>query len=290
MKITLRQLTVFDAVARHGNVGRAAADIALSQSAASMSLADLEQHLGAPLFNRMGKRLQLNDYGRWLQPRVHQLLALAAEIETSANREELQGQLLIGASSTIGNYLLPGIIARFLQRHPGVGIDLRVGNTEQVIEDMLHLRADIGLIEGLCHTQQLVSAPWREDNLRVFCGPRHPLAGKSPLELVDLARAQWILREPGSGTREIFSLATRDVLPDLPVKLELGNSEAIKQAVKSGLGLGCLSELAIASEVTHGELVVLDIADLDLRRQLYVVQRRGQSESRLVQAFRDSLA
>jgi DNA-binding transcriptional LysR family regulator len=289
MKITLRQIRVFDAIARHGKVGRAAEEISISQSAASMSLADLESHLGTPLFHRQGKRLQLNDYGRWLQPRAHQLLTLALEIETSAASDQLQGRLKLGASSTIGNYLIPAVIANFVDQHPDVAIDLRVGNTEQVIEDMRNLRVDIGLIEGICHNQQLQIHAWRRDQLEVFVSPNHPLAKKKRLKLQDLADAYWILREPGSGTREIFTLATRQHLPELKVKLELGNSEAIKQAVKGGLGLGCLSNLAIASEISHGELVALPIADLNLERQLYIIERENQLDSKLVSTFRQAL-
>jgi DNA-binding transcriptional LysR family regulator len=286
MRITLKQLSVFNAVAKTSSVSKAADSIALSQSATSMSLAELENQLGAPLFHRHGKRLQLNDYGRWLQPKVHQLLQQALEIEHSANSEFLQGHLKISASSTIGNYLVPAMIGEFAKTHPQVEIDLSVGNTEQVIDDMLHLRADIGLIEGPCHTQQLSCQPWRTDSLKVFCRPDHHLADRNKVSATMMANESWILRESGSGTREIFSLACQGIMSNLKVKLELGNSEAIKQAVKTGLGLGCLSELALASEIKHKELKVLNTPELKLNRELSIVQTKNIHQSVLLKEFK----
>jgi DNA-binding transcriptional LysR family regulator len=289
MRITLKQLSVFDAVAKTSSVSKAADSIALSQSATSMSLAELENQLGAPLFHRHGKRLQLNDYGRWLQPKVHQLLQQALEIEHSANSDFLQGHIKISASSTIGNYLVPAMIGEFAKTHPLVEIDLSVGNTEHVIDDMLHLRADIGLIEGPCHTQQLSCQAWRTDALKVFCQPDHWLANQSKVSASMMATESWILRESGSGTREIFTLACQGIMTNLNVKLELGNSEAIKQAVKTGLGLGCLSELAIASEVKYQELEVLNTPELKLSRVLSIVQTKNVHESQLLQAFKSHI-
>ena len=289
MKIRLKHLAIFEAIARHGNVSKAANDIALSQSAASMALAELEGHLNAPLFHRHGKRLSLNDYGRWLQPKVHQLLMQVTEIEQSANQDQLKGLLKVGASSTIGNYLVPEHIASFVQTHDAVSIELNVQNTERVINDMINMKIDIGLIEGPCHSQQLVSLPWRTDTLAIFCGAQHPLAKQDNITPEDLLKQQWILREQGSGTREIFSLATQGVLDNLKVKLELGNSEAIKQAVKTGLGLGCLSELAIASEVKHKELKVLSIPFINLERVLYQIKRPDTYSSQLMTHFLESI-
>ena len=290
MRITLKQLTVFDAIARTGNVSKASNDISLSQSATSMSLNDLEVNLGAQLFNRHGKRLKLNDYGRRLQPQVRQLLQQALAIEQSALSDELQGQLRIGASSTIGNYLIPTMIASFVQQHPLVHIDLVVGNTEATIDAMLKLQVDVGLIEGLCHSTQLNSTKWRIDNLKIFCGPTHPLSHTKQVTLSALKKEPWILREPGSGTREIFALAARNKFDSLNVKLELGNSEAIKQAVKSGWGVGCLSEIAIAAEVEHGELCVLPIKDLDLHRDLFLIEPKMGFSSKLHEAFLNHIA
>ena len=285
MRISLKQLSVFDSVARLGSVSKAAEDISLSQSATSMSLAELESHLGAPLFNRHGKRLSLNDYGRWLQPKVHQLLIQAKEIETSSNNEALQGNLKIGASSTIGNYLVPSTIAAFVQAHPQVNINLTVANTEEIVAGMQSLSFDIGLIEGPSHAPQLNTEVWKSDKLVIFCSPQHPLAKKNKISIEDLTDAQWVLRELGSGTREIFSLATQNVLMNPQVKLELGNSEAVKLAVKTGLGLGCLSNLAIQAEISAGTLVKLPCDFINLKRNFFLIQRKDGYQSQLMKHF-----
>ena len=290
MRITLKQLRTFDAIARSGNVSRAAEEIALSQSAASMALAELEQHLGASLFHRQGKRLALNDYGRWLQPQVYQLLQQAQAIELSARSDELQGRLVVGASSTIGNYLLPALIAHFVQLHPAVQLDLKVGNTEQVVDDMLHMRIDIGLIEGPCHSHKLLVQRWRSDELCIFCSPGHPLATRQRPGLKALQQQRWILREAGSGTREVFAIASQGKLDPVDVILELGNSEAVKQAVKTGVGLGCLSRLAIAAEIEHGELHVLPTRGLDLRRDFFMLQPAKSLDSTLMKTFKAAIS
>lgn len=289
MRISLKQLAVFDAVARLGSVSKAAEDISLSQSATSMSLGELEGHLGAPLFHRLGKRLSLNDYGRWLQPKVHQLLMQAKEIELSSKQGSLQGSLKIGASSTIGNYLVPSAIAAFVNKHPEVSIHLEIANTEQIVAGMQSLNFDIGLIEGPSHAPQLNTEIWKEDELVIFCSPTHALAKSNNVTAQDLANAQWILRELGSGTREVFSLATQSILMNPQVKLELGNSEAVKLAVKTGLGLGCLSNLAIQSELATGALVKLETAFINLKRNFFLIQRKDSYQSQLMKTFIDSL-
>ncbi len=289
MRITLKQLQVFDAVARQGTVSRAADEIALSQSAASMALAELEQQLGAALFHRQGKKLRLNEYGRWLKPKVHQLLQQVIEIEQSAQLGTLHGQIKIGASSTIGNYFLPAIIADFIHRHPTTGIELKVGNTSKVVEDMLNLEIDLGFIEGPCHTQRLSVTPWRQDILQIFCSPQHRLAKKQNIEIADLQAESWILREAGSGTQEIFETVANKKLGVVNVKLELGNSEAIKQAVKSGIALGCLSKLAIAAEVEHGELTVINVKELNFEREFSMIQSKTAFESQVLEHFKNAV-
>jgi len=289
MKISLKQLAVFDAVARLGSVSKAANDVNLSQSAASMSLAELESHLGAPLFHRHGKRLSLNDYGRWLQPKAHQMLIQVKEIEQSSQQAFLQGSLKVGASSTIGNYLVPAIIADFVKLNPQVNIQLEVANTEQIVAGMQSMNLDIGLIEGPSHAPQLDTRKWQKDELVIFSSPEHPLAAKTPLGSEDLNEAQWILRELGSGTREVFSTITQDTLLNPSVILELGNSEAVKQAVKTGLGLGCLSRLTIEAEIAAGSLVQLPCDFLNFQRDFFIIQRRNSYQSHLLQVFLETL-
>ncbi|MCY4043629.1 MAG: LysR family transcriptional regulator [Cellvibrionales bacterium] len=289
MRITLKQLRVFAAVARFENMTQAAEDIALTQSAMSMALKELESQLNAPLFHRYGKRIKLNHKGESLLPKVLQILQLAQEIEYQAGLDSVAGLLRVGASSTIGNYLVPAIIADFLKQQDAIDIDLKVGNTQQVIQDVLHHRLDIGLIEGLCDEPQIERIPWKEDELVVFASANHPLAKKSLLTVDDLKKVQWILREAGSGTREIFSHALGGKFQPEQRILELGNTEAIKQAVKTGFGISCLSKLAIASEVKYKELVVLPVEGINLKRQFFIIKHQVHTDNSLIEIFEEAL-
>ena len=209
MNITLRQLEIFAAIAEQGNVTRAAEELLLSQSAASMALAEFENQLGEKLFSRSGKKLCLNESGRTLLPRVMELLARTAEIECmfASSGRELAGAVKVGASSTIGNYLITSYLGQFAQENPAVELSLEVGNTEQIIGSLLDFNIDIGYIEGLCQHPKIITRKWIRDKLVVFASPRHPLVAKKQLSIADLAAAKWILRERGSGTRVIFENA-----------------------------------------------------------------------------------
>jgi DNA-binding transcriptional LysR family regulator len=287
MKITLKQLEVFVAVARHGSATRAAELLDLSQSAASMALADLENQLGGRLFDRVGKRLQLNETGRLLQSKAMEVLARVAEIESMANGSVPRASLKIAASSTIGNYLAPRIIGDFMGRYPDSQISLDVGNTEHAVQRVLDFQADLGMIEGLCHSPEIEAMRWRSDELTIFAAPDHPLTRLSALTAQDLAQAKWILREQGSGTREIFEHAALPAFGSIHLSLELGHSEAIKQAVASGLGIGCLSQMALKPALEQGKLVALHTPFLNLRRDLYLLVHRDKYRTEGLERFLD---
>ena len=231
LKLSLRELEVFAAVAACESVTRAAAEVALSQSAASQALAQLEQALGVPLFDRIGRGLQLNEHGRTLLPRARALLDEAAALQDLFGEAALS--LRLGASTTIANYLLPQRLAALRQRWPQCRVSLQVANTRDIVAAVAALQADFGLIEGPCHHPALHSLPWQQDELLVFAAANHPLAGRQ-VGLAELAAAPWLLRETGSGTREEVERVLLPHLGSLNVEMELGDSEAIKRAVAAG--------------------------------------------------------
>lgn len=186
MHITLRQLEVFTEVLKSGSTTQASVMLALSQSAVSAALTDLEGQLGVQLFDRVGKRLVVNEHGRLLYPRALALLEQASEIEQLFREDN--GALRVYASSTIGNYILPAVIARYRHDFPDLPLELSVGNSQDVITAVLDFRVDIGLIEGPCHSTEIISEPWLEDELVVFAAPSSPLAQK-PVTLEQLAAA-----------------------------------------------------------------------------------------------------
>lgn len=173
MHITLRQLEVFAEVLKSGSTTQASVMLSLSQSAVSAALTDLEGQLGVQLFDRVGKRLVVNEHGRLLYPRALALLEQAVEIEQLFREDN--GAIRVYASSTIGNYILPAMIARYRQHYPALPLELSVGNSQDVINAVLDFRVDIGLIEGPCHSTEIISEPWLEDELVVFAAPSSPL-------------------------------------------------------------------------------------------------------------------
>jgi DNA-binding transcriptional LysR family regulator len=279
MRYTLRQLEVFIATAHHENVSRAAKELAMSQSAASGALKELEDQFDVRLFDRVGKRLHLNDLGRRLRPRAESLLAQARSLEQAIQDVEVAGQLQVGATLTIGNYLAVGMIAEFRQRYPGADIALTVANTETIAEQVADFELDMGLIEGELNHQALHTIHWRRDELVVFTAPDHPLAGHGALGDRALQTLPWILREPGSGTRQAFERAMQGILPDLNIAMELQHTEAIKRAVEAGLGVGCLSRISLEDAFRRGSLMPLEIAHRNLDRDLYLITHRDKFHS-----------
>jgi len=197
MRYTLRQLEVFLAVAHHESVSRAAEDLAMSQSAVSGALADLERQFEIQLFERLGKRVRLSGLGRSLRPQAQALLEQASELETGFSNQTAVGLVRVGATLSIGNYLMVPEIARFMRDNPGARVTLHVANTVEIARKVLEFEIDIGLIEGELHDPELEVTHWRPDELVVFCAPSHPFAHKLTLSDADLISASWIARESG---------------------------------------------------------------------------------------------
>ncbi|MFV0275791.1 MAG: LysR substrate-binding domain-containing protein [Parahaliea sp.] len=287
MKFSLRQLEVFLATARHENVSRAARDLAMSQSAASGALKDLERQFDVRLFDRRGKRLQLSELGAQLLPRAQNLLSQARELEQVLSGEEVGGRLQVGATLTIGNYLAVLMIADFRRRHPGADVALSVANTETIALRVAGLELDMGLVEGEFNHPDLETRHWRADELQVFAAPGHPLAGGDGLTDSDLLGLPWIVREWGSGTRQAFDRAMRGILTELNITMELPNTEAIKRAVEAGLGVGCLSRISLVEAFARGSLVPLPVPGRDFRRQLNIILHRDKFQSATLSRWLD---
>ncbi|HET8790721.1 MAG TPA: LysR family transcriptional regulator [Modicisalibacter sp.] len=274
MRYTLRQLEVFVAVAQHESVSRAARALALSQSAASTALAELERQFDCQLLDRIGKRLKLNALGFQILPKAVALLDRGEEIEELLRGQRGVGSLDVGATLTIGNYLATLLISDFMQRHPGSRVRLQVRNTASIVERIVSHELDLGLIEGGCQHEDVVMQPWVEDELTVFCSPRHPLAKASEVGTESLLREAWIMREQGSGTRLTLEQATRHRRGRFNILLELEHTEGIKRAVESGLGIGCVSHLALRDAFRRGSLVPIATPQLDLKRQFTFIWHR----------------
>lgn len=290
MRMTLRQLQLFCAVAQTGSTTAAGESVALSQSATSAALNELESILGARLFDRVGKRLVLNDDGRALLPNARALLDGAHGIEDGFRtaRGAAQADLRLGASTTIGNYVLPGLLAAFRQRVPGSLLQVRVGNTQEIAIAVADFAIDLGLIEGPCHVPDLAVLPWMKDELVIVAAPTHPLARaarRARLTVNQLRSWSWLLREPGSGTREAVEHVLLPHLQHLPTDMTLGSSEAIKNAAVQGLGVSCLSRCVVQDLVAAKRLVVLPTTLPRLTRRFALIHHRKKLLSAALQIF-----
>jgi DNA-binding transcriptional LysR family regulator len=279
MRYSLRQLEVFLAVAHFENITRAAESLAMSQSAASSSLKELEQQFDVQLFDRVGKRLQLNEQGVLFRPQVEALLAQAAELERAFRKHTGIGDVKVGATMTIGNYLAVEIMSRYMKSNPGSRVELEVANTSTIMRKVLNFELDVGLVEGELQHVDLEVIPWKEDELVVFCAPEHPWAAKQQLTDADLVAADWIIRERGSGTRQGFDRAMFGLLADTHPLLELQHTEAIKRAVEAGMGVGCLSNIALQDAFRRGSLVHLPAPHRDWHRHFYMVLHKHKYRS-----------
>lgn len=284
--ISPRQLEVFAAIALTGSVRAAAEQLHLSQPAVSMALAELERLLGARLFDRAQRRLRLNAQGRALLPLAQDVLERLREIGRSATASDapLSGEMRLGASNTVGNYLVGDLLGGFVAAHPQVALRLHVDNTAAILAGVLDYSYDLGCIEGAAVHPDLDLLPWREDALCVCAPSSHPLARRKRLKPQDFAGSRWILREAGSATRVQTERALA-LLPAGETVLELDQSEAIKQAVIAGLGLALLPAIAVADAHAAGRLRILRTPFLPLRRPLSLVLHRRKYRSALVQAF-----
>jgi DNA-binding transcriptional LysR family regulator len=274
MRYTLRQLEVFLAIARTGSVSRAGDELAMSQSAVSGSLADLERQFDVKLFDRIGKRLQVSDVGRALRTQAEAVFDAARELENGLANHMDGSRLRVGATLTIGNYVAVPLMARYMRERPGSLVRLDIANTEEIARRVVNFEIDVGLIEGELSHPQLRVTPFRDDELVVFSAPTHPLAKKRALTDADLKAASWIVREHGSGTRQAFDRAMTGILPELRLILELPHTEVIKRAVEAGLGLGCVSRLALADAFRSGTLKPRPVPHRDFRRRFYTVLHR----------------
>ena len=283
LRLNLRQLEVFVAIARAGSTHGAAQRVSRSQSAASAALAELETAVEAPLFDRVGRRLVLNENGRAMLPGAIALLDHAGELQGLLSAEHAS-PLRVAASLTIGEYLLPERIARWKLEHPMSTVQLTIGNTSKVIQSVLDMDVDLGFIEGPQTHPQLKLQRWLEDELVIVTAPAHPLAGRLVTNRV-LADATWILREPASGTRQAADAWLLEHLGPLRVDYELGSTEAIKRLAAAGSGLACLSRHAVTAELAQGALVELRTRLPRSQRRLAIAVRRDRRLGRSTEDF-----
>ena len=286
--MTLEQLRIFVAVAERQHVTRAAEALHLSQSAVSAAVAALEDRHGAKLFHRVGRGIVLTATGSVFLPEARAVLARAAAAELAlADLVGLKrGTLSVMASQTIASAWLPRHLVAFRRRHPGIDVKLTVGNTAQVAAAVHAGTADLGFVEGAVEDPLLLRERVARDKLVVVVGPEHPWAGGGTLAPERLGEAEWVLREPGSGTRSAFEAAVARLAPatKLRIALELPSNEAVRGAVEAGLGATATSASVAAPSLDAGLLVRVDIdlPERDFTVLLHAERHRSRAADALL--------
>lgn len=286
--MNLNQLAIFHAVAREGNLTRAAQKLCISQPAVSKQLLSFEKSLGMALFHRLSKGVQLTESGELLFEYSTRLFALEAEAERALAelRDLRRGRLVIGASTTIGIYLLPEILGEFQKLYPKIELNLEVANTLEIQKKLRENRIDLALAEGVLEGSEWQADAFYHDEIIAVATPGHPLLQrKSTLTLKRVAAEPILLREQGSGTRAVVERAfqSRDI--PLHSTVSLGNTEAIKRAVQSRLGIAFISRLAVAHELQEKTLAELKIGDWKVARAFYRLRLKGKYEGRAAREF-----
>ncbi|MCL4527902.1 MAG: LysR substrate-binding domain-containing protein [Chloroflexi bacterium] len=267
---------------------RAAKALYLSQPSVSQAIAELETYYGVKLFERLNHRLYLTAAGERLQSYARHILNLEEQVKKELSEHKEAGALRIGASLTIGTYLLPGLISAFREKMPQVEIFTLVENTNVLQRMLLEDRIDLGLVEGPVNSPDIVEKNIRDDELVVVCAPQHPLARKKKVTISNLAGLSFIIRESGSGTRAIFENAMQEAeLAWKPVGI-YNNIEAIKHAVRANLGLAVVPRISIQEELRAGSIVRIKVEGLKLVRKFNFIYHRQKFFTKAMQALIDS--
>ncbi len=285
------QLNAFRAVAESGGFSRGAERLMVSQPAVSLQIAELELHLAAKLFDRLPRGVRLTEAGQILLTYARRIEGLSREAQQAIGelRGLRGGRLVIGASLTVGSYVMPPILGEFRHQYPEIELILDVANTEQIQRKLLDNELDIGFTEGLAEHADLISESFYADELVAVCPPGHPILKLKRVTAAQFCSQPIILREQGSGTRAVVEQALAAKGISVHPVMSLGSIEAVKRAVMAGVGLAIVSELAIETERQAGALLVVTLSDLQLRRPLHQVELKGKTRGFASRAFLEML-
>ena len=294
MDITLHQFRAFREVARYGQFTRAAEALFISQPAVSKTVKDLERQVGAPLFEAIGRRVQLTQAGRLLLPYVERVLVEIDDAQRAIRGHHAgeQGRLIIGASHTPGTYILPRFLGEFHQRYPLVNLALEVGSTSQILENLCAGQLDLAIVGEAAFDSTLIVEVLCRERLVLILSPQHPLASRRPLTTADLSDEPLVIREKGSSTREITDRAFQDADFKPIVCMELGSTEAVKKMVATGICASFVSVHELDLELRYGVLAARSVDGLNLDRGIFLARRASFQPTivydRFVQVLRET--
>jgi DNA-binding transcriptional LysR family regulator len=250
-----------------------------------MALATLEEQLEGSIFDRHGKQLFLNERGRVLLPKASSVISQISELKDMMmenKKDNLSGQLIIGASKTIGNYLLPKLISELTYTHKNIQINLKIATTKAILSRLLTFNVDVALIEANCFSDKVHTYPWKKDELVIIAAPKYPLSKKKKLTLSDIANARWLLRKQNSSIREKLE---EKIGGKIRPFLELDDTDALKQATQAGLGISCLSRFVVEDSLKNNTLIELKTPFLTLSREFYILIHKEKYQSTIISEF-----
>lgn len=290
----LWQLKIFCKVIELKSFSKAGQAVHLSQPTVSSHIKDLEAHFGTQLVDRLARQTLPTKAGELLYDYAHQLMTLQKATETAMAEftGQVKGKLVIGGSTIPGGYLLPQAIGKFSKSYPDVTVRLVVADTSEVINMTLAGRIEMGIVGALKTHKQIHQKPLTGDNLCLVVQKEHPWARRKQINIDELMQAPFVVREQGSGTLRWLQLMLQQhgrTISDLRVVAEMGSTEAVRQAIKNGLGVSILSAIAVADEIESGQLKSLCIEGVDLKRSFYLTTHKHRTLSPLCLAFIDFL-
>jgi DNA-binding transcriptional LysR family regulator len=289
--VDLRQLEIFVKVAELGSFSKAAETLFLTQPTISEHIRTLEDELGVRLLDRLGRGAAVTKGGALLLAYAQRMLALSREARQAMESflGRMSGELLVGASTIPGEYILPALIGRFKEKFPDIAITLLIGGSQAVTDWVVEGRAEIGVVGARSGHRSIESRELFPDDIVLIVAAAHPWHGRKQVTLDELRAEPLLLRERGSGTRKALETALEAAGTDLAafrVVGEMGSTQAIKQAVKAGVGVSLLSRRAVEEECRAGSVWCLRVKDLRISRAFYLVTHRERSRSPLAEAFR----
>jgi DNA-binding transcriptional LysR family regulator len=292
-QLNFHQLYIFQMVANHLSFSRAAEAMEITQPAVSIQVQELEKFLGISLFHRRPRGLRITEAGEAVLAYSQQIFALSNQlVDTVQELEDLQsGHLLLGASTTPGEYVLPSVVGRFRKIYPGIHVELVIGNTRNIIQRILDRDMDLGMVGDHVEefSKDLEMVDYQDDEIVLVAAPSHPAASLSRPTVDQIVEMGLVGREEGSATRLAAERQLRNLNIAPQFAIELGSNQAVKQAAMAGGGVGIISRLGITAEVGAGMLVVLDVAGWDCRRPLTLIQPKDRYLSPSQRAFREFL-
>ncbi|MCI6017504.1 MAG: LysR family transcriptional regulator [Clostridiales bacterium] len=286
--MTLRHMKIFCSICEHHyNITKAAEAMHMTQPAVSLALKELEQYYGVVLFDRIGRKLQITQAGKnFLDYAVH-IASLFDDMEKELRHWDASGILRIGASITVGSQFMPSYVKSFYSRYPGTKVHVKIAPSDQLEKELLSNELDFALIEGIAHDPSIVSEEYMEDHLSIICPAGDKYYQGQCLSLEEFKQQNFLLREPGSGTREVFNRVTENAGFSVTPVWEAMSTTALVNAVISGLGISVLPHRMIIGPLERGLIVTIQVKGLDFKRSFRIIYHRQKYLTSAAQAFID---